>query len=260
MIYFISLSLLVVSFLIYRHKTWSALPWPKQAMRPPKYQGHRGYWVGGQQENTLAAFRAAHQRGLQMVEMDVRLSQDLIPVVFHDSDLKRIGNSSEKVSELTASQLHKKTGAPLLETILQDNDVPRLLNIELKTTEAWDGTLEKKVADVIRRNHAEERVLFSSFNPIALLRMSRLLPEVPRALLASKIEEPVNRFYLRHILLAPYVKIHALHLDHLYVSCDEIKAWKKRNVPVSLWTVNDRKRAEEFLDAGALSVISDTLS
>ncbi len=260
MIFLLGLLLLLATILIYRHLTWAALPWPQNSVLPPKYQGHRGYWVDGTRENTLDAFRAAHQKGLQMVEMDVRLSRDSIPVVFHDEDLNRIGNSSEKVSALSASQLREKVGAPSLEEVLQDKHVPHLLNIELKTTALWDGSLEKQVADVINRHHAEGRVIFSSFNPISLWRMSRILPEVPRALLASKVKEPVNRFYLRHLLLAPYVKIHVLHLDHLYVSYEEIKAWKLRRVPVSLWTVNDRDRAEEFLQAGALSIISDRLS
>lgn len=259
MIYPLGLLIFFAAVLYYRHKTWSALPWPQKAIVPARYQGHRGYWIEGDQENTLAAFRTAQQKGLQMIEMDVRLSRDNIPVVFHDEDLKRIGGLPEKVSALLASQLREKVNAPFLEEVLQDSTIPPLLNIELKTTALWDGTLEKRVAAKVIENKAQGRVLFSSFNPVALWRMSRLLPEVPRALLASKVKESVNRFYLRHLLLAPYVRIHALHLDHLYVTCEEIKKWKLRKVPVSLWTVNDPERAEEFLQAGALSIISDRL-
>lgn len=260
MIFLGTLLFVLLIVILYRHKTWSALPWPVEAMQPPKYQGHRGYWIEGEQENTLAAFRAAGRRGLQMVEMDVRLSVDQVPIVFHDEDLKRIGNSpQDKVSTLTAQQMLQKVKAPSLGDVLQDSEVPSFLNIELKTVEFWSGALEKQVAAVVRRHHAEKRVLISSFNPLALWRMSRHLPEVPRALLASKTKEPVNRFYLRHLFLAPYVRIHALHLDHIYVSHKEMADWSRRKVPVSLWTVNDPERAGELLRAGALSIISDRL-
>ena len=35
-------------------------------------------------ENTIASFREAHMRGAQMVEFDVVLTKDKVPVVYHD--------------------------------------------------------------------------------------------------------------------------------------------------------------------------------
>lgn len=251
--------LILVTYLLVRHTTWKATPWPKMGVRPPTYQGHRGYWKGGAQENTLASFRAAHDRGLSMAELDVRLSKDQVVVVFHDKDLKRLGHRNKLVEELTAAELHEFVQAPTLESLLTSTDVPRFFNIELKTDKAFSGDLEKKVAEVVRKTHAEQRVLFSSFNPLAIRRLSRLLPEVPRALLATKEHEAGNRIYLRQMWFAPYIRTNLLHLDHNYVDADEVRRWKKRGVPVALWTVNNEAKATELLAAGAISIISDTL-
>ncbi|WII71567.1 glycerophosphodiester phosphodiesterase [Bdellovibrio sp. 22V] len=250
----------VVGFVLYKHFSWKALPWPAHAMKPPRYQGHRGFWKGGAKENTMDAFKAAAQKGLEMVELDVRLSKDLIPVVFHDKDLRRLGNSAKFVFEVTAAEIKERAKAPTLEEVLTSKEVPPKINIEIKTSAILDGRLEQKVAELILKHKAEDRVLFSSFNPLALWRLSYHLPQVPRALLASKDpEDPENKIYLRHLWLAPYVRVHALHLDHEFVSVNEVKRWMKRKVPVALWTVNNKEKALAYLEAGALSIISDTL-
>lgn len=251
--------MILVAYLLVRHTTWKATPWPQGGVKPPTYQGHRGYWKGGAQENTLASFRAAHERGLTMVELDVRLSKDQVVVVFHDADLKRLGHRNKLVDELTAAELNEFVQAPTLEDLLQSSDVPRFFNIELKTDKALSGTLETKVAEVIRKTRMEQRVLFSSFNPMAVRRLSRLLPEVPRALLATEEHEPGNRIYLRQMWFAPYIRANLLHLDYNYVDADAIRRWKKRGVPVAVWTVNNEAKAKELLEAGAISIISDTL-
>ena len=45
---------------------------------------HRG-WAARYPENTVPAFRAALEAGARFVELDVQLSSDLVPVVFHGS-------------------------------------------------------------------------------------------------------------------------------------------------------------------------------
>ncbi|NUN06678.1 MAG: glycerophosphodiester phosphodiesterase [Bdellovibrio sp.] len=248
-----------LGFLIFRHLTWKALSWPEKALMPPPYQGHRGYWQAGAQENTMSSFQAAARRGLKMIELDVQLSKDEVPVVFHDYDLKRLGGLEKVVHECTVQELKNAADVCTLEDVILATDVPRLINIELKTKAIFDNVLEVKVAEVIRRHRCADRVLLSSFNPLSLRRLSRLLPEVPRALLASKEDEPENKIYLRQMWLAPYAQVHLLHLDHNYIDVASLKKWQKRDIPVALWTVNDAEKAEMFLKAGALSIITDSL-
>lgn len=251
--------LAVIVALVVRHKTWKPQDWPSQGLRPPLIQGHRGYWKEGMQENSMAAFRAAQGRGLRMIEFDVRLSQDGIPVVFHDETLDRIVQNPKQVLEFTAAELKQLAQVPSLEDVLIATDIPQLLNVELKTKAAFDGRLEEQVAKLVRKHRAENRVLFSSFNPLSIRRLSKLLPEVPRALLASRETDPANKIYLKKLWLAPYIGAHLLHLDKSYWTAEEVQAYKKRGIPVALWTVNDRELADKYLQAGAISIISDTL-
>ena len=70
---------------------------------------HRG-WHKTHVENTMEAFRAAYDAGCHMVEFDVQLSSDGVPVVFHDDDCLRLGGRRENVFDLTWEELR---GLPL---------------------------------------------------------------------------------------------------------------------------------------------------
>ncbi|WP_413293622.1 glycerophosphodiester phosphodiesterase [Bdellovibrio sp. HCB185ZH] len=259
MILLLILLILVIAVLLYKHFFWKADPWPEGGLKPPSYQGHRGYWKGGAQENSLASFKAAKERGLQMVEMDVRLSKDGHVVVFHDDDLKRIIGDARRVEDVTAAELERIANIPTLREVLLSKDVPPFLNIELKTNKSTDRSLEAKVVRVIHETESASRILFSSFNPLAIRELHRLLPKVPRALLATKEKDPTNRWYLKLLVLAPYIHANILHLDHRFVSTEDLRKYVKRGIPVSFWTVNEQSRADELLANGAQSIISDTL-
>lgn len=243
-------------FVFWNHRHWQALPWPRQGVRVPRFQAHRGFHEV-EIENSMAAFRAARMQGAEMFELDVRLTKDLVPVIFHDANLQRIAGRPEYVSELTLSELKQLTNLPTLQEVLADEVSPKLINIELKSPALWDGRFEKAVAAVVHAAQAESRVMFSSFNPLCLYRLSRYIPEVPRALLATGEDDVDNKIYLKKLWLAPYVKLHLLHLDWRHVTTEDIQKYKSRGIPVALWTVNDADKAADFLKAGALSIISD---
>jgi glycerophosphoryl diester phosphodiesterase len=235
--------------------------WPAHALVLPRLQAHRGYWVEGAQENTLNAFRAAKGKGALMFECDVRLSKDLVPVVFHDEDIKRLGSGREdRVLDLTVAELQVLVQAPTLKQILTDPTVPRFVNVELKSKEKLDDPLERKVAEVINSAKAHSRVLFSSFNPMSLYRISLHLPDVPRALLVSEDKnDPDNSLLLRKMLLAPLIRIHMLNLHYPMVTEKSMRLWKEQQMPISVWTVNGKDEIQKYHRLGAISVITDSL-
>ena len=72
--------------------------------RLPDIIAHRGNAIEFP-ENTLLALESAVALGVRHVEFDVQLTADHVPVVFHDSDLARVGNRPESVHSLPWSQL-----------------------------------------------------------------------------------------------------------------------------------------------------------
>ena len=77
-------------------------------------------------ENSLKAFQLAVEAGYG-IEMDVQLSKDEVPVVFHDETLKRMCGTEGKVWEYTLEELQKMKLADSDETIPTFQEVLELV-------------------------------------------------------------------------------------------------------------------------------------
>ena len=240
-------------------RLFKAQAWPEGALHLPTYQAHRGYWKSGLTENTLQAFRAAREKDAQMCELDVQITKDKIAVVFHDTDLKRLAGRHDKVAELFIHEMQKMTEAPTLEEVLLDSAGTQFYNIELKSSDVWQSDLEASVASVIKKHQLQSRVMFSSFNPFALMRMSQLLPKVPRALLVTLDSDSKNKIYLKKMWLWPLTKAHMLNLHYKMVTPELALTLKQNQIPFAVWTVNDPEVAQRMFSLGAQSVISDQI-
>ena len=74
-----------------------------EALRPWAY-AHRGLHDPSKPENSMAAFRAALEKGYG-IELDVHLLKDGTLAILHDSDLKRVTGREGILEELTAEDL-----------------------------------------------------------------------------------------------------------------------------------------------------------
>lgn len=86
----------------------SVSPRPVTAWDSPGFHviAHRG-GAGYAPENTLAALSASAERGFLEVELDVQLSLDEVPVLFHDSTLEEKTGVSGSVAVYTADELRE---------------------------------------------------------------------------------------------------------------------------------------------------------
>lgn len=121
-------------------------------------------------ENSMAAFRRALLDGFDGVEVDVRLTADRVPVIMHDASLERTTVGDGTLGQVRHHDLpFLKNGEriPLLSEVLA---LPfRCVNVELKDT--WAEPLE-----VVVREGALDRVLFSSFDHSQIFGLSRACP------------------------------------------------------------------------------------
>lgn len=68
--------------------------------------GHRGA-PAHRPENTLSSFSCALEMGVDMIEMDLRLTKDNHVIVMHDGDVRRTTSWTGKVSDLTLEEIRK---------------------------------------------------------------------------------------------------------------------------------------------------------
>ncbi len=225
-----------------------------------RFQAHRGFWIEGIMENTLESLIAAKKRGSEMVEFDVRLTSDYVPVLYHDADLGRLHKAPVNMNELTFQQAKVfAQNLTSLEEVLLSKEVPNYLNIELKSNSTVDPALEIKISQLIKKYKTEERVIFSSFNPFCLIRAKEIIPEVARALLVSEEADPKNYWFLKQMTLLPLCGAHFLHWDQKMTTEERVRKFIDLGFKIAVYTVNDQVRAKELFAWGVHSIISDRL-
>jgi glycerophosphoryl diester phosphodiesterase len=216
-------------------------------------------------ENTMPAFEMAYQQGAQAIELDVKLTGDGHIVAMHDSRVDRTTDGTGKVNSLTLEEIvrldagswkddrFRQTQVPTLKDILIAFMDRLLFNIELTNyTSPTDGLPETTIL-LIRELTLENRVLLSSFNPLALLKAYRLAPEIPIGLLVHPGQPGIIRW-----LLASLIKHKAWHPHESLLASDRrIQRAHQQGKSINVWTVNQHERMQELLDWGVDGIMTD---
>ncbi|WP_374435031.1 glycerophosphodiester phosphodiesterase family protein [Tabrizicola sp.] len=146
----------------------------------------------GRIENSPSATRAAVEAGYA-IEIDLQLSKDGVPVVFHDEELDRLTHEAGPVSARTAEELGRirlKDSTDTIPTLAEVLDliggrVPLLIEIKDQTMVmgTTDGRLEAATAEALKGYRGD--VALMSFNPHSVAHMARLAPHLPRGITTS---------------------------------------------------------------------------
>jgi len=254
----IVLFILIIAVWVYKNRNWMPDKYDKQLTDIPRLQNHRGYREEGAIENTLQSYRQSLEKGYGMVELDVRLSGDGIPVVFHDKDLKRLVGVPDKLRSLTADQLKEKAGVSSLAEVLSDDRTPQWINVELKSSDFFSRNLVIQVIEVIKSS--SKRIVVSSYDPFILYHLRRQSPKIPRALLVTfNLKDVDNNFWRRKMWFMFLCKPDFIHMDYKYLNEDFILKMKQKGVLVATWVVNDVDKAVEQIKSGVVSIITDRI-
>lgn len=206
--------------------------------------GHRGY-AGKYPENTMSAFIAAAELGVDLIEMDVVASKDGIPVICHDYALDRTSDGHGLVADYTLEELRRFNMAAKSDLAVHPEQIctfeeicvllqkyPELmLNIDMKED---DGTIAAKVAALVERFGLQERVIFNGLNGKGLAAMSDR---------GFFVEASPDGFYtMRHFdkLFGPgKKKAQALCLNaNQHVTAENVEKLRSYGVEVWAWCSN----------------------
>ena len=228
--------------------------------------GHRGgRGEGWPAENTLEAFARAIGEGADGVELDVRLTKDGVAVVFHDTTLARAtgGADVRAVDRVAYAALPPLGGGLRIPRLVDVLDAMRghIVNVEIKADVApmsMLGNVPDRVllvrtaaAAVAEARHTE--VVFSSFDPLAVLALAVASPRVPRGMLVG-MQTPRAATALP---LALRYAIVAAHLDESLITAARAERLLRSKLRVVAWTVNDPERAKELVALGTSWLITD---
>ncbi len=222
---------------------------------------HRGA-SGSAPENTHAAFAAALDLGVDMIEIDCQLSSDGELVVIHDEILDRTTSGSGPVATSPWSLLATLDAGAWRGGAFQGERVPRLadvlvqlagraaLNVEIKS--AHDvGAIEPRLAATITAHGAADWVVFSSFHAAAVRNLRVAAPWAHIGILWDQVATADA------LALAAEVAARCLIPNQRYVDAALVEEAHARGLGVWVWTVNEPAEMRRLLALGVDGLFSD---
>lgn len=236
------------------------------SLKLPKVIGHRGACAYAP-ENTIESILTAADIGAEWVELDVMLTQDGVPIIFHDDTLDRTTNGSGNVAEtpyatiraLEAGSWYADSFAgikiPTLEEALEiliDKNLG--LNLEIKPTPGRERETAEAALDILSKYWDDhERLLISSFQLSCLETAQDMAPDWYRGVLFDDDEDMPENWRD----LVEYVDGATVNIGKKIATrelAEDIIDFEK---PVLVYTVNDPQLARQLQGWGVDAMFSD---
>ncbi len=226
-------------------------------------------------ENSFQSFKEAYELGVDVLDADIRLTKDNIPVVFHDKTLDRTTNGKGPVLNYTFEQLQefdsgywfedpktqdfpfREKGFQIISLIDLFEKFPKVkINLELKDKMSYAPST---LLDTIITAGSEDRVIVGSFRHKQLSRFRDL--SVSRQIPTSASPVEVLSF-LMHLQIFTKRTFCALQVPP-NVSILKIATYRnirrahKRDLAVHIWTINERETMRRMLSWGIDGIFTD---
>lgn len=228
-----------------------------------KVFAHRGY-SGRYPENTMLAFEKAVEAGCDGIELDIQTTKDGVLVVFHDETIDRVTDGSGRIADYTFAELKEFNAAALWSGIHGICRIPSfeeyclwasgqslITNVELKTGKYYYENIEEDAAAMIYKYGLEQRIIFSSFNHVSIVKTKALAPDIPCAAL---IEETGFGN------VAYYCSKYGFEYCHPGIGGlteDIVNECKEKGIGLNVWTVNHMGDLEQLMSWGCEGVITN---
>lgn len=228
---------------------------PDMSFFKKKYFAHRGLYDNESDapENSMAAFRKAVENGYGM-ELDVHVTKDDIPVVFHDFELERMCGADGEIEDYTYEELQRftlgksKERIPKLEDLLLmvQGCVPLIVEIKSETADVSSCA----VIDRMLRTY-DGGYCIESFNPMVLWWFRRHHNEVVRGQLATNFRKDGRHkgllyFFMTHLTFNFLTKPDFIAYNHNFRKEPGRRICRKlfKNTAVA-WTIRSFEELEK---------------
>ena len=237
------------------------------------HQGGDGIWPG----ETMLAYQNSVNLGVDVLEMDIHITEDGALVLMHDETVDRTTDGSGEIESMTLEELKKLDagydwstddgatfpfrGKGLTVTTLEEvfTAFPdKHMTIEIKKTNA---SMTQPFCELIRKHKMEDKVLAASFYDDKLKEFRKECPEVA----TSSAKNETTAFVL---ITKPFLgSFYSPNFFSLQVPEESsgitvmtpafVKAAHERNLAVEPWTINDAETMKKFIEWGVDGIITD---
>jgi glycerophosphoryl diester phosphodiesterase len=240
------------------------------SFQPPWIIAHRGARKEAP-DNTRSAFKRALSYPIDGIELDVQMSADGMPILYHDRTLSKVGLGRRRVAELTYTRLkqldwggwfHRDFAGEPLPTLDQTlsllADRTRLL-IEIKSqpkdrSNGHSTRLTHKVVQALNcQKHFKAKPLILSFDPDVLFLAWKMAPQWRYVLNISEKEPKM----LLELPSSATKHLWALDVNINKLS-SKLKQWTRdRGLRLFTYTCNTPRHVRRAMDLEVDAVITD---
>lgn len=226
-------------------------------------------------ESSYQSFKEAYDLDVDVLETDIRLTKDGIPVIFHDESLDRTTNGIGSIIDYTFDELQaydlgywyqdSKSGEypyrnkefKILSLVEFLDKFPKIrVNMDIK-----DELKEapEKILEAIISSNAQNRVLLGSFHQKQIKRFRDISVQWSIPTSANRLEVLA---FLGHFTLFSHKKFCVFQVPMNYnflkiVTPRSIKRAHKWNLAVHPWTINDKQAMMNLFEWGIDGIFSD---
>lgn len=235
----------------------------------PLVIAHRGNSVVAP-ANTLIALRQAIELGVDMIEVDVNLTKDSVPVLIHDESVENTTNGKGSVSSFTLAELKqldagswkaKQFAGERIPTLAEALEVAKgrvHLSVDLKNERAIPEMV-KVIQDAGMKDDVvicgcdvptAQKVRCFDDQMTIVLSMDHELNELAKS--ADK-----SKFIREYVRQACYAHLGALNVNYKHVNEDLIKRAHLKALPVWTWTVDNKEDMRRLIDMGVDAIYTN---
>lgn len=198
-------------------------------------------------ENSESGIKISKKLNVDMIEIDVRLTKDLVPILFHDPRVRRFIPSREKIKDLNYKDLKKMDiGSKVSELFAGENPItlddafrfnkaiPFVIHIKIT-----DLRVVKICLDIIKKHKAQDRVYILTHSK-KIVREIRKKNKKIEILFLFYFNNPFFLFSRTHMWLSFFKKygIHRISLNSTGIKEGIIRKCKEHGLWTNIWTIN----------------------
>jgi glycerophosphoryl diester phosphodiesterase len=237
------------------------------------HQGGDGLWPG----NTLYAFEQAAALGVDVLEMDLHITQDGVLVINHDETVDRTTDGTGNIEDMTLEEIktldagydwsddegqtfpYRGTGItiPTMEEIFQAFPAYHM-TIEIKKTA---GSMAAPFCDLIRAYSMQDKIMVASFHDERMQEFRQACPEVATS--SARQETTVfvllSKAFLGRFYSPPFFSLQVPEESSgITVTTKQfVRAAHERNLRVEPWTIDDPEQMQRYIKWGVDGLITD---
>ncbi|GMQ58529.1 glycerophosphodiester phosphodiesterase [Vallitalea sediminicola] len=213
--------------------------------------------------NTIESIMKGIEEGADIIEVDVRATQDGIPVLIHDSSVNTISGKVMQIGEVTFKELKEHTGNKLI-TLTEALDIAHqnntVLNLDIKSLDAIDS-----IAALVTYKKMNDYIILSGCKKEKAMYLYKNYPQfqyllnVDTNLLDRKDID--SQSIIKEICHeANTISCCGINIDYKYCNKELVEYAHSRFLPVAVWTIDDECDMEKYIELGVYSITTNNVN